>query len=819
MFKTIPSKVQTISLILCMGLVIASICIPLSVYESLENQVNRWLQETGADDFSLGLFSPKLMEQLRKTQVSEIGIFAAKGEIFFEDSAEENSAMLYNFTSARMAGIQSLPHVDEIYWWRNYSCDFYVSGDDDGQFLLLLVSPGYFELSGLQVAQGRLPTEADPATVAVLGSGAAQKLFGSAESAIGQTLATSQMTSPDCQRSLTVIGVLTPFSEPNNPDAKLVDSGIFIPDREPLDEIVFLPDGRPYIVPVFFLWVSPKPGYQREAISEVRNYFKEESGDRIYLQVTTRGDYYRVLGGIQARLAYLPYIGNIVGLVTLVAAVNLGLILSARLRKKQYEIGVKRSLGASRRQILGEQLGENLLVWAVAISIGIMLSFALTPAAGAYFQARQNSAVEAFPAFLGTWSSLFTIIAGFLLGILVTIVSVHIFLKRSVTALLSGHSASLGGGFRGTLSGGAGFAIGTLALVVLFGLRDGAIAHFDKVLGWAGGEASGAIVDWNISTDSGASTRIAELSSMDYEFLREQFPDAQFGWLGRKGNLSGVEVIEASASIETIRLPQMLAGRWFNLNEEKQQTLVTVLGLDLARQLAEQKGISPENLVGTTWRSYRVIGVMDEWPMRHGLGFYSDAAYVPIGASREQITFPGGQIPFIAPNGVQVHEFVRLMQQSLAPSHPEGTPQFILAAEEVGELLEWRLRLYLLLSAFAVVSLLVGGFGIMNVLFVWVVNRWREIGVRRAVGASRADVARMVLGQGLQITLFAALAGGTAGTLLALVIQYASGWPLTLYLSWLAIACGVAIVAALVFGGLPAWWAASRAPTEMLRME
>jgi ABC-type antimicrobial peptide transport system permease subunit len=210
---------------------------------------------------------------------------------------------------------------------------------------------------------------------------------------------------------------------------------------------------------------------------------------------------------------------------------------------------------------------------------------------------------------------------------------------------------------------------------------------------------------------------------------------------------------------------------------------------------------------------------MDEWPMRHGLGFYSDAAYVPIGASREQITFPGGQIPFIAPNGVQVHEFVRLMQQSLAPSHPEGTPQFILAAEEVGELLEWRLRLYLLLSAFAVVSLLVGGFGIMNVLFVWVVNRWREIGVRRAVGASRADVARMVLGQGLQITLFAALAGGTAGTLLALVIQYASGWPLTLYLSWLAIACGVAIVAALVFGGLPAWWAASRAPTEMLRME
>lgn len=226
-----------------------------------------------------------------------------------------------------------------------------------------------------------------------------------------------------------------------------------------------------------------------------------------------------------------------------------------------------------------------------------------------------------------------------------------------------------------------------------------------------------------------------------------------------------------------------------------------------------------EALVGQKWRTYTIIGVMDDWPLRHGLGFYSDVAYVPIGTSDEEVSYPGGQVPFIAPQGVSIQDFTAQIRQALEPHHPEGVPQFILAADRVGELLGWRLRLYFLLSAFAVVSLLISSFGIMNLLFMWVVNRWREIGIRRAVGAERASIARMVLAQALQTTLLAALIGGAIGTAAAIIIQLRSGWPLTIYPYWLAVALGVALFSALIFGGIPALWAASRPPTEMLRME
>lgn len=107
----------------------------------------------------------------------------------------------------------------------------------------------------------------------------------------------------------------------------------------------------------------------------------------------------------------------------------------------------------------------------------------------------------------------------------------------------------------------------------------------------------------------------------------------------------------------------------------------------------------------------------------------------------------------------------------------------------------------------------------MNLIFIWIVSRWREIGIRRSIGAPRSEIARMILAQTLQITLLATLAGGAIGTAIALVVQQCSGWPLTVYPYWLAIALGIALFSALVFGGIPAWWASTRAPTEMLRME
>lgn len=810
----LQSKIQNISLIVCTGLIIASICVPLAVYESLEQQVEKWMQNRRADDLMVSLFQPALIDELRKFETNELYLFAPF-EVGLELNINNNNTpnTVYYFTSMRIATLQALPFVEGVSWFRPYiSCDFYVKGYKD-DFPLTLISQGFLEINGMQIIQGRSPTDSDPPDVAVLGAEVANILFGSPDASIGQKIFPDAISGKECSKELTVIGVLAPTAGSNNPLETEADKNIYIPDREPLD--VVDQEKKLHVLPVDFLWVSPKQGYQETVIAEILNYFQQESGDNIYVQITPRKEYYQSIGGIEARLAYLPFIGGVVGMVALVAVLNIGLIIYLRLAQKKYEIGIRRSVGASRTNILSEQLVRISPVLMTSIGAGLILSLVLAPIAGDIFQSHRVG--EPFPVSLGTLTAALGVTTGLFLGYFVMIVTVYIFLQNSSARLLVEQNRSLINNYKGKAVGGIGLGAGALTLMILFSLRDGAIAHYDRVLGWVGGEQAGAVVDWVVSFNF--SERNADLTSDDYSLLEGIFTNAQFGWLGRKGSLSDIQSIEASASMNTIRPPQMLVGRWINPDEEKNKAYVAVLGSDLAYKLALERDVSVSDLVGQKWRSYVVIGIMDEWPMRRGLGYYSDVAYVPIGTRDEEVYYPGGQIPFIAPQNVDVREFANQVGRELALHHPEGVPQIILAVDKVSDLLNWRLRLYYLLSAFAIVSLLIGSLGIMNLIFMWIVSRWREIGIRRAVGATRGQVARMVLSQSLQITLSAALIGGVLGTVIALIIQQYYGWPLTVYPYWLFIDLGVALLSALIFGGIPAWWAASRTPTEMLRME
>lgn len=582
MTTNLPSKAQTLSLIVCMTLVIASISIPLSVYESLERQVKEWMKDRQAENLMVSLFDPAIIAALREFQSYESNIFAPfEWDQELDVTGSGISDTVYYFTSARIAALQALPHVERITWSRGYfSCDYYVSGYPDN-FYLTLISPGFFEFQGMQLAHGRGPTESDPPHVAVLGSEAAQILFGSPEAAIGQEIPAGEMSGENCKKTLTVIGVLAPTEETNTLE-KWNERSIFIPDLETLD----MPQDRaPLVQPVSSIWVTPKQGHQREAIAEILDYFQQESGDNIYVQITPLREYYQSAGGIQARLAYLPYIGIIVALVAFVASLNMGLIIYARVNKNRYEIGVRRSLGASRLKLLGEQTTRLFPYWIIATGAGMILSLALAPLIGRFFQTHYIG--EPFPVSLGPLTATFAGVTGIIFGSAVTLVAVRIFLRNSSTALLRDRDLPVSGSVKEKLRGGAGLAVGTLALIILFGLRDGAIIHFDRILGWSGGERAGAIVDWMVTSDF--NEKNADITYADYLFLSEHFPEAQFGWLGRKGLLSSARVIEASASINVIRPPVMLAGEWITDEDEKQQRHVAVLGRDLAQQLATQR--------------------------------------------------------------------------------------------------------------------------------------------------------------------------------------------------------------------------------------
>jgi len=133
--------------------------------------------------------------------------------------------------------------------------------------------------------------------------------------------------------------------------------------------------------------------------------------------------------------------------------------------------------------------------------------------------------------------------------------------------------------------------------------------------------------------------------------------------------------------------------------------------------------------------------------------------------------------------------------------------------------------LTLFLAAVAAISLLVGGVGIMNIMLVSVTERTREIGLRKAVGATNKDILTQFLIESMILTLL----GGIIGIILGASISFlaslilsrilATGWSFVFSVPAILLGLGVAVVVGLIFGLYPARQAARKSPIEALRYE
>jgi putative ABC transport system permease protein len=123
------------------------------------------------------------------------------------------------------------------------------------------------------------------------------------------------------------------------------------------------------------------------------------------------------------------------------------------------------------------------------------------------------------------------------------------------------------------------------------------------------------------------------------------------------------------------------------------------------------------------------------------------------------------------------------------------------------------------LGAIASISLLVGGIGIMNIMLATVLERIREIGVRRAVGAKQRDILTQFLSEAVMISLAGGLAGVFLGGALSAGIESMAGIRTIVTASSVLLAFGVSLTVGIVFGIVPAWRAAQQDPVVSLRYE
>ena len=124
-----------------------------------------------------------------------------------------------------------------------------------------------------------------------------------------------------------------------------------------------------------------------------------------------------------------------------------------------------------------------------------------------------------------------------------------------------------------------------------------------------------------------------------------------------------------------------------------------------------------------------------------------------------------------------------------------------------------------LLLAVALISLVVGGVGIMNIMLVSVTERTKEIGLRMAVGARARDILRQFLAEATVLCVVGGFVGLALGRGCALLVKKFLHWPVEPSIEAIVASIAVSAVVGIVFGFYPAWKASRLDPIEALRYE
>jgi putative ABC transport system permease protein len=148
-----------------------------------------------------------------------------------------------------------------------------------------------------------------------------------------------------------------------------------------------------------------------------------------------------------------------------------------------------------------------------------------------------------------------------------------------------------------------------------------------------------------------------------------------------------------------------------------------------------------------------------------------------------------------------------------------GDFSVVVPAELLAQQQRTRRIFQIVMVAIASISLLVGGIGIMNIMLASVLERTREIGVRRAIGARRRDIVRQFLIETSLITVTGGIVGILLGVILSQLVGYLAGWSTIVTVTSIVLAFAVSVSIGLVFGLYPATRAARLDPVVALHYE
>ncbi len=328
--------------------------------------------------------------------------------------------------------------------------------------------------------------------------------------------------------------------------------------------------------------------------------------------------------------------------------------------------------------------------------------------------------------------------------------------------------------------------------------------------------------------------QITTLSLDDVEDLRA-LPNVATGYglsigqakLTHESEEENVTFWATEAEYAAVEKLPMLEGRFFTATEDEELAQVIVLGYETKQNLFGDRSAIGKK-VKLNKQTFKVVGVADEIGIKFFMNM-DEFAYLPVRTAHKKVL----GIDHLSAIGIQMENknliagtitrAQRVMRKNHDIDDPEKDDFVIRTMDEAMEIIDTVTNaISLLLFSIACISLVVGGIGIMNVMYVAVTERTNEIGLKKAIGAPPHAIRFQFLAEAVMICGL----GGALGIALGAGISYLVSiiaqaiefdWPFILPLSAIGIGFGISTALGIVFGFAPANKAASLNPIEALR--
>jgi len=378
-----------------------------------------------------------------------------------------------------------------------------------------------------------------------------------------------------------------------------------------------------------------------------------------------------------------------------------------------------------------------------------------------------------------------------------------------------------------------GILIGVAAVIAMLALGQGAKESIEAQLASLGSNLlvirPGSQRLHGVALESGAVTRFTFTDVTAIEKMNELVRRVSPSVIGRAqvvyGNNNWNTQIEGvSADYAQMRNSVPAVGRFFTEEETRMRDKVALLGTTVVKEL-----FGEANPVGQTIRinliNFKVIGIL---PAKGASTFHDqdDIMLIPITTAmyrllgKDYIDSIYAEVKDIS----QMQEAEDAISQMIIKTHrlrkdEEDSFQIRNMADIKATLEATTKTMSILLGCIAAISLLVGGIGIMNIMLVSVTERTREIGLRKAIGATNKDIMWQFLVEAILMSTIGGVLGILLGSATAVLITVFAGWAVRISAYSIILATTFSVIVGVVFGLWPARQAAHLDPIEALRYE